>query len=265
MQQLKIFELNSPQLQRTKTIRVFLPIDYEINPSKRYEVIYMHDGQNLFEPETSSFGNHWRIPETLNEVQQSNELEGKIVVGIDCSNGLMRLDEYSPWMNHEIGKHFNENRPAGGEAFEYLKFIVETVKPTIDLTYRTKPEKEHTTIAGSSMGGLVSLVAGFQYPHIFSKVGAFSPSIWFAKDDFYSFIKENFTKVYLRIYLDIGTDEGDTTQSKIKSVQDAIELNDLLLSNGQISEQLKFVIEQNAYHNEIAWARRFPDFLRWIG
>lgn len=270
MDQLNIFELYSPELDRMKTIRVFLPSTYYTEPSQFFDVLYMHDGQNLFDPKTSSYGNHWKIPETLKELEQKSEIKGYIVVGIDCNNGedgRKRLDEYSPWINSDLSEYFGKGASAGGEGEAYVDFLVHTLKPYIDQHYRTNINRENTIIAGSSMGGVISLYAGFKYPVIFSKIGAFSTAAWFAKAELFEYIKNQFGKENLKIYLDIGTKEG-SDQSKVDLeniyVKDSIELNDLLLNLGLPEENLKFIIDEEAIHNEIAWANRFPDFIRWM-
>jgi predicted alpha/beta superfamily hydrolase len=270
MDQLNIFELYSHELDRMKTIRVFLPSTYNTELSQCFDVLYMHDGQNLFDPKTSSYGNHWKVPETLNELEQNNKINGYIVVGIDCNNGeggRKRLDEYSPWINLDVSQYFGEGAIAGGEGEAYVDFLVHTLKPYIDQHSRSNTNRENTLIAGSSMGGVISLYAGFKFPEIFSKIGAFSTAAWFAKAELFEYIKYQFGKENLKIYLDIGTKEG-SDQSKVDFeniyVKDSIELNDLLLNLGQPEENLKFIIDEDAIHNEIAWAIRFPDFIRWI-
>ena len=140
-----------PQLQRDRTIKVLMPKDYETN-SRRYPVIYMHDGQNLFDPATA-FASDWKIPNTLKKQPLKRQA---ILVGI--YNGEMnRMNEYAPYKK---GKN-------GGEGEPYTRFIMDTLKPFIDKEYRTFPQRETTGIAGSSMGGLISLYAGLKYGNIF--------------------------------------------------------------------------------------------------
>lgn len=275
MERLHIFQLEMQNLNRTKTIRVYLPIGYEENKEKNYPVLYMHDGQNLFDPHTAGYGVHWQVGETLDELQRAGYIEGYIVVGMDNNNddeeGKRRFDEYSPWPNHDLMEIMDWEPPiskvAGGEGSEYVDFIVTVVKPYMDAHYRTKPEREYTTIAGSSMGGFISLFAGFQYPDVFSKVGAFSTAAWFGKEALFKHIRDNFRKGDLRIYLDVGTNEGNgRTDKDFNSIylNDSIELFHLLKGLGQIEEDLLHVVEEEAKHHESAWARRFPQFIKWI-
>ncbi|MGM9988270.1 MAG: alpha/beta hydrolase [Bacillaceae bacterium] len=273
--QLQIFQMEMPQLNRAKTIRVFLPKDYEQHIEKRYGVLYMHDGQNLFDIETAGYGASWEVGETLNKLQDNKEIDGYIVVGMDNNNDdpeeKRRLDEYSPWENRQLKQQIDWEPPiskvAGGEGAQYVDFIVQTLKPYIDATYRTKADRTHTIIAGSSMGGFISLYAAFKYPEVFSKVGSFSTAIWFEKEQLFHFIKENFGTLPLRIYMDIGTKEVTGPEGRnFESVylNDSMALEQLLKGLGQPKEQLLHVIEEGATHYETAWARRFPDFIRWI-
>ncbi len=155
-----------PQLNRTRRIWLYLPPDYQTG-NRRYPVIYMHDGQNLFD-NTTSFSGEWGIDETLNQLFPTDS--GAIVVGID-NGGSDRTNEYSPWMNPQYG---------GGQGDLYARFIVETLKPYIDQNFRTKPEREFTATIGSSMGGLISYYLGLKHQQVFSKIGIFSPSFWFS-------------------------------------------------------------------------------------
>ena len=153
-----------PQLCRTRRIWVYLPKDYSIS-RKSYPVLYMHDGQNLFENATSYAG-EWGIDETMDAFKNAC-----IVVGID-NGGVLRMNEYNP----------NTSQFGKGEGRSYLAFIVENLKPFIDKTYRTLADSRHTYMAGSSMGGLISFYAGLYYPHVFGALGIFSPSFWIVPD-----------------------------------------------------------------------------------
>jgi predicted alpha/beta superfamily hydrolase len=159
--------LKSPQLENQRDILVYLPPSYE-SESRRYPVLYLHDGQNLFDAATS-FAGEWQVDETMEALSEEG-LEA-VVVGIPNA-GAARLDEYSP---------FHEENYGGGLGDQYLAFITQAVKPLIDTDYRTLPGREHTGIMGSSMGGLISLYAFFRHPEVFGFAGALSPSFWFAK------------------------------------------------------------------------------------
>ncbi|HEX8832202.1 MAG TPA: alpha/beta hydrolase-fold protein, partial [Longimicrobium sp.] len=156
-----------PQLHRTRRVWVYLPPDYA-SSSKRYPVLYMHDGQNVFDDSTSGFG-EWGVDETLDSLFATGD-PGVIVVAVD-HGGAKRLDEYSPFINPRHG---------GGEGDAYVDFLAQTLKPLIDRRYRTRPDRLNTGVAGSSMGGLISLYAALKYPDVFGRAGIFSPSLWFS-------------------------------------------------------------------------------------
>lgn len=155
-------------LNRPRVVRLYLPPSYAGAPQRRYPVIYMHDGQNLFDHATAYAG-EWEVDETLNALAKSHGFEA-IVVGID-NGGERRMNELLPWPHPRFPV-------AEGDA--YLDFIVKTVKPLIDRDYRSQPEREHTAVIGSSMGGLISHYAIQRHPEVFSKAGVSSPSYWIA-------------------------------------------------------------------------------------
>ncbi|WP_299085316.1 alpha/beta hydrolase-fold protein, partial [uncultured Paraglaciecola sp.] len=189
------YEFVMDGLKRQRTIRLYLPLSYQAS-DKSYAVIYMHDGQNLFDDSTSYVG-EWGVDETLNQLAKTHDFEA-IVVGID-NGGEFRMNELSPWENKRFGE---------AQGKQYMNFIVEVVKPYIDSHYRTKAVKQHTAIVGSSMGGLISHYALHAYPEVFSKAGIFSPSYWYSQDVF-SFTKQHKAQLDARMYVMYGDKEGD--------------------------------------------------------
>jgi predicted alpha/beta superfamily hydrolase len=185
----------SPERRNRRDVDVYLPPAYTTRRD-RYPVVYMHDGQNLSDPATA-FAGTWELERTLDRLAERG-LDA-IVVGV--YNGADRLAEYSP---------FPDRRHGGGDADEYLAFLAQSLKPRIDRTFRTRPERDATAIVGSSMGGLVSLYAYFRYPSIFGRAGVMSPSIWFGQGSILDFISEARTPPG-RLYLDVGTQEGAGT------------------------------------------------------
>jgi predicted alpha/beta superfamily hydrolase len=236
--------VESPQLGNQRDLLVYLPPSYA-RGDRRYPVIYMHDGQNLFDRATS-FGEEWEVDQTLEEA--SAEGLESIIVGIP--NTEARLDEYSPFPDRR--------HTQGGRGDAYLDFIVETVKPMVDRDFRTRPERECTGIAGSSMGGLISLYGYFRRPEVFGFVGAMSPALWFGGRGIFRYIKERpFSPG--RIYLDIGTNEGG------EALTDARRMRRLLEDKGYRSgKDLLFYVEMGGKHNERAWARRLKGSLRFL-
>lgn len=234
----------SPQLANRRDLLVYLPPSYPTSPLRRYPVVYMHDGQNLFDRATS-FAGEWGVDETL-EAASAEGLEA-IVVGIP-NLGAERCDEYSPWMDAKAG---------GGRGDAYLSFLIDTVKPLIDRDFRTRPERDDTAIVGSSMGGLISLYAFFRHPRTFGSAGAMSPALWFAGGAAFSYL-ERVSFVPGRIYLDVGTLEG------AGELRDVRRLYRLLRRKGYSRGELRLVVERGGQHREAAWARRLPGQLRFL-
>jgi predicted alpha/beta superfamily hydrolase len=254
----KVFPaLYSPQLRNRRDVLVYLPPGYE-HGACRYPVLYMHDGQNLFD-EVTSYAGEWHVDETC-ELLQHEGLEA-IVVGV-ANIGERRLDEYGP---------FRSARGDGGRGDAYLGFLANTLKPLIDATFRTIADREHTGIMGSSMGGLISLYACFKRPETFGLIGAMSPSLWFAGAEIFPFVRRSsFSPA--RIYLDIGTLEGGSS-SVDRLLRDGsrrysgnvFRMHELLVAKGyQPGRDLAFVEEQGGIHQESAWARRLPGALRFL-
>ena len=245
---LKVYhELESPELGNKRDILVHLPASYGTSAAsdRRYPVIYMHDGQNLFDSATS-FAGDWQADETLTALGHTG-LE-IIAVGIPHM-GIRRINELSP---------FSDPRYGEGCGDSYVRFIVETIKPLIDSSFRTHPGRAHTTIAGSSMGGLLSLYAFFRYPKIFGAAGIMSPALWFANRAIFPYL-DRAPSMPGRLYLDIGTNEG------AKTVADMRRLRNLLSLKGyRHKEQLLYVEEEGAGHSEADWARRLPRALQFL-
>ncbi|HNV72976.1 MAG TPA: alpha/beta hydrolase-fold protein, partial [Candidatus Ozemobacteraceae bacterium] len=161
----------SKHLGNSRSLAVYLPPQYESEPQRRFPVLYMHDGQNLFDVATAFAGVEWGADKTAQRLIEAGRLEPLIIVGI--YNNEDRLNEYAPIS--EL------SRQAGGRGADYARFVVEEVKPFIDHTYRTLPQPEHTGVAGSSLGGLISLYLGLEYPHVFSRLGVISPALWWGR------------------------------------------------------------------------------------
>jgi predicted alpha/beta superfamily hydrolase len=237
-------EFYMPQLDRHRRICLYMPPDYE-SSGLDYPVLYMHDGQNLFDVATS-FAGEWEVDETLNALFA----EGKavpIVVGIDNGGGD-RIGEYTPWPNPQYG---------GGDGDLYARFIVETLKPYIDANYRTKSNRENTGVMGSSLGGLISHYIGIKYQDIFSKAGVFSPSYWF-NDSVYDFTFLSGKQHDMRINIMGGDDEsgGLITQMNV--------MIDTLQAAGFSQDELKLKVVPGGQHNEALWRSQFGEAYQWL-
>ncbi|CAN5498373.1 hypothetical protein BH23BAC4_BH23BAC4_07200 [soil metagenome] len=239
-----IEEFYSPQLDNAREIVVYLPPSYA-ETSDHYPVIYMHDGQNLFDEKTS-FAEEWGVDDTMETLSRVG-LEA-IVVGI-ANTGADRLAEYSPYQD-EQGR--------GGKGDLYLDFLVDTVKPRIDADFRSKSEREHTFIAGSSMGGLISLYAFFKRHDVFGNAGVMSPSLWFADRAIVPFV-EAAPYTPGKIYLDVGSMEGKQTVADVWHIREA-----LRAKGYKRHKDLLYVEQPGAAHTESAWRQRLHyaiDFL----
>ncbi len=246
------FEVTITPFNRKRLVRVYLPKSYSESQNKRYPVIYMHDGQNLFKDEDAGFGVSWGISDFL----ESSDFE-VIVVGIDCSSeGFQRLDEYGPWKSKVF---FNLLGEVGGEGKEYTTYIVQELKPLIDEKYRTIPDQ--TSMAGSSMGGLISTYAACTYPTIFKKVASVSSAFWFNQEEIEDLIKRSDLSQIEKFYLDIGTAEVTehiTSEHYVHSSQSVYPLLKEKITN------CKFEIIEGAVHNEEAWRKRVSDIFSFL-
>lgn len=256
------------RLKRLRSLRIYLPPDYERNNS-RYPVLYMQDGQNLFDEAVSAYGKAWEVQQTLDDLYNEGKTKGIIVVGIDNDPGL-RFLEYSPWYNNSIEEampHVGLTKLPGGGGFEYLEYIVNELKPYIDKNYRTLKGREYTAIGGSSMGAFISLAAGVRYQEVFSKVAALSSASFFAEKQLKSLIESTGKKLPMKIYMDVGTKEtsnpevSDFPQIYMKSNE---EIFNSFKKIGLKDDEIKFNIIEGAIHNEREWAKRFPQVIEWL-
>ncbi len=181
-------KFTSPQLGNERTLRIYLPPSYGSDTKRRYPVLYMHDGQNLFDPKTASFGTEWNIDEVIDRLLRDGEMDEVIVVGID--NNSDRVAEYTPCCDPKHG---------GGKLKAYADFVAKTVKPWVDKQYRTKPGRQHTAVMGSSLGGLASIGIAQRYPQVFSMAGGFSSSFWWNNKDA---LKHPPKRMPVRFYID---------------------------------------------------------------
>lgn len=239
-----------PELETTRDLFLYLPPGYEMSDA-RYPVLYMHDGQNIFDLGLAPYG-AWHIDETLDQLHENQQTGGIIVVGIE--NGKdSRPHEYVPWPD-PMG--------FGGKGERYMEFLVHTLKPYIDTNYRSLPGREHTAVSGSSLGGYISLCAGLKYQDIFGRIGAFSTVLNLGDEGelLLRFIRETGKQHDMRIYLDIGEQELDFPGV----VRDNQRLYETLMSAGFSPSELALTIDPEGTHNEAAWRRRFPQAFRWL-
>ena len=241
---------HSEFLPHDRDVLVWLPPGYDDDEGRRYPVLYMHDGQNLFEPETAfNPGEHWRVGETAAALIDAGRIQPLIVVGI-YNTGEARIDEYTPTDDKKLG---------GGHADDYGRMIIEELKPLIDAAYRTQPDAENTGIAGSSLGGLVSLHLGFTHPAVFTKIAALSPSVWWGRKAILKTIRESRAKPRLQLWVDMGTAEGR------RGLDDARLLKAALVGLGFTDGvDLHYAEYEGATHSEQAWSERVGPMLEWL-
>lgn len=231
-------------LDRERTVRIYLPPGYE-HSTRRYPVLYMHDGQNLFDDATAYAG-EWGVDETLNALAKSRGLR-LIVVGID-HGGAERVRELNPWDNTQYGK---------GEGEQYMAFVVDVLKPWIDQHYRTQPDRQHTAIMGSSMGGLISSFAISRYSQVFGGAGIFSPAYWLAPQVF-DYVASHPPPSTARLYFYAG---GSENESMVPDMQRMVAV---LERAGLPPRNLAVEIDPVGRHNEAAWRAEFPRAVAWL-
>ncbi|WP_131979619.1 alpha/beta hydrolase [Cricetibacter osteomyelitidis] len=252
-----------PYYDHMRRVRVLLPKDYYHEDWQRYPVVYMHDGQNVFYSKESYSGYSWKIIPTIKNHREFPKL---IIVGIDNA-GEKRLDEYGPWQTNTGSTPETTN--AGGMGMEYGQWVVEIVKPFIDKIYRTKPEREYTLLAGSSMGGIITAYMGAAYPQVFGHLGVFSLASWFSEQDFIAYMHNHPVYQDTKVFIQVGTNEGDDMDSLFISnmnqayIDCTLHYYQALLRCGHPVDNIRLKIMANEIHHEIHWANHFVDFLRF--
>ncbi|MHB2016431.1 MAG: alpha/beta hydrolase [Candidatus Xenobia bacterium] len=236
----------------SRDIVVYLPPGYDACRD-RFPVLYVQDGQNLFDRRTA-FSEKWDLDGAAERLIRGGHLRRLIIVGI--YNSPYRMSEYTPVPDDE--------HPEGGDADRYGRFLVDEVKPFIDRRYRTLDGPEDTGIMGSSLGGLVSLYLAFKYPRVFGLCGAVSPSLWWGDEYFTHWLAEDSSRRGpRRVWLCMGTEEGDKDESGVAfAIHRTRELRRLLLARGYRAGQTLFYREvAGGGHHEHAWRARSPEIL----
>jgi len=238
-----------PELKRKRRIWVYLPKGYTTS-EKKYPVLYMQDGQNLFNEQTAAFG-EWGVDECLDSLQKIIQSEC-IVVGID-NGGDKRVSEYCPY-DYSLKNTFS-SPDSKGEGKDYVAFLVNSLKPYIDSKFRTMKGREYTYIAGSSMGGLISEYAILKYPDVFGAAGIFSPSFWIAPSIFEE-ASNSESKELSRFYIYGGGKESNTMVSDIEKMYEVL--------GHKKRYEIARLINPIGEHNEKFWKEAFPAFFIWL-
>jgi predicted alpha/beta superfamily hydrolase len=242
-------------LHNRRDVLVYLPPGYRRFSGRRYPVLYMHDGQNLFDAATAFAGVEWGVDETAQRLIRQKLIEPLIIVAV-ANMGEDRIHEYAPTRGvyAQPGERKKRSR---GLARQYGDFLIRELKPFIDRKYRTKREPEFTGLGGSSLGGLVTLAIGLLYPEVFTRLLVMSPSIWWDNCSIYRLVDSLEEKPPVKIWLDTGTNEPGWEK--------AGELRDHLVEKGwRIYDDLQFLEVEGADHSEGAWAARVDPALRFL-
>jgi predicted alpha/beta superfamily hydrolase len=236
-------DFGSKFLTKSREIIVWLPPGYNAEPARRYPVLYMQDGGDVFVG--------MRIDEIAKPLIASQEIEPLIIVMISIAGTMDdRMDEYTPTRNAS-GK--------GGKADLYGRMLVEELKPFIDSEYRTRTDATNTGLGGFSLGGLASIYLGLKYPTVFGKLAVMSPSVWWDNKLIVRNVKALTSKPAMRIWLDIGTDEGPT------QVGDAKALRDALVKKGSIlNTDLMYFEAKGGRHDLPSFAKRAGPMLKYL-
>lgn len=231
---------------------VYLPPGYNEHPLQSYPVLYLHDGQNLFDPATSFIaGRTWRVREEADAAIAAGEVEPMVIVGI-YNTGDRRLAEYTPVADWRMG---------GGEADAYGTLITRELMPWMEANYRVRQGRESTGLGGSSLGGLVSLYLGLEYAETFGRLAILSPSVWWSRKNILDFVSQRVTQIGSRprIWLDAGDQEGRMT------LRDAETLAQRLRASGwQDEESFHFERIEGGTHDEASWSERVRPMLRFL-
>jgi metallo-beta-lactamase class B len=236
-----------PQLGRTRRVWLYLPPGYATS-GRRYPVLYLQDGQNVFDAATS-FAGEWGVDESLDSLAARGD-PGAIVVAVD-NGGAHRVDEYDPWRDPRYG---------GGEGDAYVAFLAETLKPYVDAHYRTLADPAHTGVLGSSLGGLIALYAALRRPDVFGRAGVFSCAAWIARDSLLAFVRRS-RPAGERIYFVVGgreTDDGSQPRDQ------ALVVDALRAAGFAFGTAVDAEVRPDGEHREWFWRREFPAAYLWL-
>lgn len=237
-----------------RDLTVYLPPDYETHPEQHFPVMFFHDGQNVFRPETAYVrGNYWRLGETADRLVGEKKIHSLVMVGIN-HGGDRRIDEFTPSRDPE--------NAYGGQAALYGRMLVEEILPFIRQQYRVQAAARHTGLGGSSLGGLVSIYLGMQYPETFGRLAVMSPSVWWDYRVILRKIVSAEHRMRSKIWLDVGLHEGNNPRTTLRDVR---LLRDVLVHKGwKPGSHLFYYEDPHGQHEEAAWARRAPQMLQFL-
>ncbi|WP_105210463.1 alpha/beta hydrolase [Streptococcus suis] len=261
---MKTHELEVPFTARKRRVRVLLPKGYEEDTDKTYPVVYFHDGQNVLYSKEAFSGHSWKVIPTI---KRNPDIAKMIVVAID-NDGAERMHEYAAWKFSEMGI---PGVQFGGKGTLYAEFVMDVVKPFIDNTYRTKSDKSHTAMIGSSLGGNITQFMGLAYQDQIGCLGVFSSANWLHQEAFDRYIERQVLDKDQRVYIYVGTEEADDTDKTLMAgnikqsyINSSLTYYRQLIAGGVDLDNIALEVVSGAVHNEEAWAASLPDCLRFL-
>ncbi|MBK0348783.1 alpha/beta hydrolase [Aerococcaceae bacterium zg-ZJ1578] len=261
--EMKTHHLLVPYLNKERRVRILLPKDYH-NEEVSYPVVYFHDGQNVFHSRESFSGHSWKVVHTI---KKNPDLPKMIIVAID-NDDENRMNEYAPWWFEGMG--ILQSR-IGGKGVEYAEFVMNVVKPFIDANYRTKSDKAHTAMVGSSLGGNITQFCGIQYQDSIGGLGVFSSANFLNQQSFNRLIERKPLNPDQRVFIYVGTQEGDETDSTLMAgnikqayIDTSVLYYQQLIKAGIPLEHLQLRIVADAFHTEEAWANEMLNCFRLL-
>lgn len=236
-----------------RNVRVWLPTAYADEPGRRFPVLYVMDGQNVFTADTAFAGVSWRAGDTAQRLIDEKRIEPLILVGVDNS-GAHRTDDYTP--SPFLGR--------GGHADDFARMLIDEIKPFVDSRYRTSPDHEHTAIAGASLGGLFALYVALARPDVFSRAGALSPTVWWGHAEVLRRVAALRSAVPLRIWLDIGKREAPPLRQHVRGLAELLVTKGWKKSRVTRRATLRHTEVARGRHDEASWGKRFDRVLKFL-
>ncbi|NQK48875.1 alpha/beta hydrolase [Streptococcus suis] len=261
---MKTYELDVPFTGRKRRVRVLLPKGYEENTETTYPVVYFHDGQNVLYSKEAFSGHSWKVIPTI---KRNPDIAKMIIVAID-NDGAERMHEYAAWKFSEMGI---PGIQFGGKGTLYAEFVMDVVKPFIDQEYRTKSDKTHTAMIGSSLGGNITQFMGLAYQDQIGCLGVFSSANWLHQEAFDRYIERQALDKDQRVYIYVGTEEADDTDKTLMAgnikqsyINSSLTYYRQLIAGGVDLDNIALEVVSGAVHSEEAWATYLPDCLRFL-
>lgn len=247
---IRVHEIGGEAPASRRSVLVYLPPSYDAQPGRRFPVLYLHDGQNVFDSATAFNGQEWCVDETAQRLIEEEAIEPLMIVAV-ANAGERRIDEYTPTRDRK--------QKAGGGAEQYESILFDEVVPMIEGSYRTLGGPEHTGMGGSSLGALLSLALALRHPDKVGRAAILSPSVWWDREVIVRRVRALRARPAMRLWLSVGTAEGPEVVDAARRLRDA-----LVQKGWTLDQDLRYVEYDGAGHAEQAWAEQMPDVLRFL-